>query len=510
MTGRERIAQLFLLLSVATIGVLGTLHRHTPTAPRVSAEDPLAESHLRARLGRLLDGRPHPVGSDAQEALKVRIARELQALDLEVERWTRRTCSIWRPDLCADVETLAVAIPGTTGSWVMVNAHTDSARRSPGAADAGIGVAIAIAIAEQWREGTPGHGLWVVLDEGEELGLLGARSVIQHPRFAETLAVVSLEARGSSGVSQLFRSLGETGDLLLAYAAAAPHPVVTTVSDHLFEFMPNDTNLTVFAEAGVPGVDFAFAEQIENYHTPGDTLANLDPRSAQSHADNAAAITAALLDREPGSGRRSAFDVAGLFVVHWPLGWTLPLAVGTLMLTVALCIRSRRRWRQGLGAGALVGATLAVSLLAGGGALAASPLSPFWSVPALGVLIGVIVLLSGWRARPATDSVLDVLGLLWSTLALLLALVAPGAAYLFLLPALCTVIGRPLGRWSPALLLLVGSLVWWPAADGFRTALGSAGLPLSAFALWVPLAACVGWSGRAQMESASGGRAASV
>ena len=492
------------LLTAALVGVLGTLSRQTPRDPRTSPTDPLAENQLRARLDRLLDGRPHPVGSTAQESVKDRLRAELASLDLPVESWVRPACSVWNSQRCADVETLSVAIPGAWDSWVMVNAHTDSAPRSPGASDAGAGVAIAIAIADVWRTGTPGHGLWVVLDEGEELGLHGAQTVIDHPHFADTVAVVSLEARGSTGVSQLFRSLGDSGDLLAAYARAAPHPVVTTVSDHVFEVMPNDTNLTVFAGAGVPGVDFAFAEGVENYHTSGDTLANLDPRTLQSHADNAAAITRALLTTRPGPGRRSAFDIAGRFVIHWPLGWTLP---GTLVIVLGGAARLfalRTRWRELARAAGAALATLTVGLGLGL-ALMLSPLDPFWCVPLLGLLLaGLLLGVGAWLRQPVAP-LFAVLAAGWSLAALALALAAPGAAYLFAIPAALALVSLPAPRAAPALLLLGASLLWWPAADGFRTALGETGLPLSSFALWMPLIALLAWrappSGRSTLAS---------
>ena len=49
--------------------------------------------------------------------------------------------------------------------------------------------------------------------------------------------------------------------------------------------MPNDTDLTVFKEAGLNGLNFAFGEGVGHYHTTSDNVQELSLESLQHHGE---------------------------------------------------------------------------------------------------------------------------------------------------------------------------------------------------------------------------------
>ena len=91
---------------------------------------------------------------------------------------------------------------------MLLAAHYDSVPAGPGAGDDGVGVASVLEIARVLRQ-LPAlrHPIILLIDEGEEAGLLGARLfVAEHPAARTVRAVVNLDARGDSGPSLMFET----------------------------------------------------------------------------------------------------------------------------------------------------------------------------------------------------------------------------------------------------------------------------------------------------------------
>jgi len=49
----------------------------------------------------------------------------------------------------------------------------------------------------------------------------------------------------------------------------------------VYRRMPNDTDFTIFKEARLPGLNFAFIGDPQHYHAPSDDVAHLDSRCLQ-------------------------------------------------------------------------------------------------------------------------------------------------------------------------------------------------------------------------------------
>lgn len=94
----------------------------------------------------------------------------------------------------------------------------------------------------------------VLFSDGEELGLLGARAFARHhPWMADVRLVLNFEARGTRGPSILFETGPGTGPLMTDFATTAPHPLAFSYGYDVYRRLPNDTDFTVFREAGKSG-----------------------------------------------------------------------------------------------------------------------------------------------------------------------------------------------------------------------------------------------------------------
>jgi hypothetical protein len=369
--------RLAVLLAVPAAIGLAVLSRTAPPTARgaavpaveFSAERALAT--VRALAG---DGAPRPVGSAAgRRAAELLVAR-LRALGLDTSAQETFGCGLY--GTCAAVRNVVarVGAPSPGRRAVLLAAHLDSVGAGPGVADDLSGVGVVVEVARALAAGpAPARPVVLLVTDGEEAALVGAAAFLAaSPVAREVGAVVNLEARGTTGPSILFRASG-TPRWLPAALAALPHPVTTSVAPAVYALLPNDTDLSAFERAGVPGVDLAFADGAVRYHTPRDDLFHLDPASLQHHGENALALVRALAAADLEDAARPAprawFDLLSAAVVSWPRPRAVALAAALLALAAAV-VAVRREARAvraallGLAA-ALAGPLLAAAAAAG-------------------------------------------------------------------------------------------------------------------------------------------------
>ena len=154
---------------------------------------------------------------------------------------------------------------------VMVNAHFDSVATGYGATDDGVGVITALQLINYYTtEGnTPKKGLVVLLNNGEEDGLYGAKAFVTHPMASFVHTFLNLEGAGAGGRATLFRSTDT--EVTRAYAQS-PYPFGSVISQDGFSqgFIASQTDYVVFIEEGFRGLDVAFWEPRSRYHTDQD------------------------------------------------------------------------------------------------------------------------------------------------------------------------------------------------------------------------------------------------
>jgi hypothetical protein len=527
---------LALMLVLLVLALVLVRERHSPPAPR-SADAPAAEfSAARARemLQKLVgDGRPHPVGSAADDRVRAQILATLTGLGLQPHVEEGFACH--RLGTCAQVKNVVAQIDGREpGAAVAMAAHYDSVPAGPGASDDLAGVAAILEIARALRAGPPlRHPVVLLLDEGEEAGLLGAAAFEESGTEAAAVrAVVNLEARGTNGPSFMFETSGDNGWMIDSWAPRVARPVTTSVAAFIYTLLPNDTDLTVFRHRRVAGLNFAFIGGVANYHTPGDNFANSSPASLQHQGDNALAAVTGLAEADlanPPRGNQVYFDLLSLGIVRWPLGWTLWLALAALLLVLAATIAGLRRGAQPLRGGDLVlgllvvpAAAVLTALVAYGLALGLTPsgaLSVAWLAhpgPAITAfwLLGLAVVAAravmlGRGAPP--QALWGGIWLVWAVAGVALAVIAPAVSYIFVAPALVAGVCGALpgiwrAPWKVAAAVIVpavaAALTWLGVVPAIYDGMGSPVLPVTAVlvALMVtpaaPLIAAGGGLGR--------------
>ena len=465
---------LVLMLTLFVLALALVVERHRPPAPRPASAPATEFSAGRARevLRQLVgDGRPHPVGSAADERVRQTIVGLLAGLGYAPRVEEGFACH-WRGN-CARVRNVVARLDGREpGAAVAVAAHYDSVDAGPGASDDLAGVAAVLEIARALEAGPrPRHAVVLLLDEGEETGLIGAAAFEEgSPEAGEVKAVVNLEARGTSGTSYMFETSGDNAWLISAWAPRVPRPVTTSLAAAIYAQLPNDTDLTVFRHHGIPGLNFAFIGGATRYHTSADNFANASMASLQHQGDGALAAVAGLADAaglaDPPHGQAAFFDLLSLGIVRWPVGWTLPMAVAALLLLLA--VAALALGRRSLGGGDLVlgllaapATLLATALLAfvlslalqAAGPLAVSwlprplpALAAFWLLPLTLAAAVAVMLGTGPGRRSAPLGLWAGIWLVWAAVGVALAALAPAVAYIFVLPALAAGICGVLAR----------------------------------------------------------------
>lgn len=88
----------------------------------------------------------------------------------------------------------------------------------------------------------------------------------------------------------LFETSSNNRPLIETFARADVHPIASSLFYSLYKLLPNDTDFTAFRPSGVPGLNFAFGENLQSYHSRLDTSGNLSPASLQHHGEHMLAL----------------------------------------------------------------------------------------------------------------------------------------------------------------------------------------------------------------------------
>ncbi|NMO91357.1 M20/M25/M40 family metallo-hydrolase [Actinomycetospora sp. TBRC 11914] len=446
-------ARLVALLLLAVVAG-GALWSDRPPAP-VPASAPATEFSAERALPIVADlaRAPHPVGSPAAARVRDDVVGRLRALGLAPRTETSVVGG-------TAVTNLVATLPGSapTGTVVLA-AHTDSVPAGPGAADDTASVAAILETVRALRAGPPlRDDVEVLLTDGEEAGLLGARAWVRDGLpAARPTVVLNHEARGVAGPSLVFRtSPGNAG--LLRAIAAVPHPRGDSSLDAVFRLLPHDTDLSAVLAAGRPGIDSAFIERPSEYHTAGDTPAALSAASVQSQGSTMLALARTLGDADlrpldpaasglPAQPDEVWFRLLGVLVTY-PQAWALPIAVAAALVLVGAVVLARRRGLLRLRDVVTATATATGALLAAAGlgaalgAAAGPDAGPFsrglLPYEVADVALAVVVVLA-WalalRRRPGATTTAGAAALL-AAIGVATAVVVPGASFLFALPAL--------------------------------------------------------------------------
>jgi len=347
-----------LMLAAAVLAIAG--QRPPPAVPS-SAPATVFSAERAMEQVEAVSRRPHPVGSEANREVREHLLARLRELGLEAEVQTALSRRSRPPRVrLITAENVLGRLRGTGegDGAVLLVAHYDSVPTAPGAADNGAAVATLLETARALTAGEPlANDVLFLFSDAEEPGLAGASAFVrEHPWASEVAVVLNFDARGRGGPVYMFQTSPDNGRWIPLFAGGAPRPYASSLMNHVYQLLPNETDFTVFEEAGYPGFNFAFIEGLTHYHTPLDRPEELDPDSLQHQGSYALGLARHLgdgdlpaVEGEGGSANRAYFNPAGSAVVHYPRSVAFVSAVVAVAFYVAVLVFGLRRRRFRLG-----------------------------------------------------------------------------------------------------------------------------------------------------------------
>jgi hypothetical protein len=464
--GKSAIGLGVFLLIILSAGF--AVYRIQPVAA-LGADAPLTEFSAARAMKHLevISRRPRPMGSLEHAQARDYIIRTLEEAGLkpEVQRTTVAVPSDGGTARAGTVSNIIARLGGAEGGKaILISSHYDTVPNSPGASDDGAGVVTSLETLRALKAGAPlKNDVIFLFTDGEEVGLLGAKAfVAEHPWAKDVALALNFDARGNHGVPIMFETSERNGRLVEEFAEAAPRPVANSLAFEVYRLMPNSTDMTVFKEAGLAGMNFGYIGGVSHYHTSLDTFQDFDPRSLQHQGSYALALARRFGDTKLEGLKETNsvyFDVLGLFLVRYSTSLVLPLTLVLLLLfagVLALGFKRRQLTVAGIAAG--VGAFVLSALGVYGLVTLAwwlttkflsEETSQWPTYHSDSYLLGFVALSVGvtliiyafFRKKVAVKNLAAGALICWLCLTALTGLYLPGASYLFMWPLLFSLLG---------------------------------------------------------------------
>ena len=281
---------------------------------------------------------PHPIGSLQLEKVRDKIVRELTAIGLEVKTESGYTSVTWSRSYkrMAQVENIIALLPGdgTSNKTVVLCGHYDSVVEGPGAGDDGYAIASMIETVRLLKAQKRKHNLLLLITDGEERGLLGARYHMENNEAKDYAVLLNYEARGNEGPGIAFEWSDNNYWLVNQVAEAYQKPVANSMSFEVYKLMPNSSDFTIFNKYGIKGVNHAFIDGFSYYHHPQDDVQHLSPESVQHTGENMYLAARQFLNADleiENKGNATFFNFYGLFIYYSSSYDTLLLILGLFL-----------------------------------------------------------------------------------------------------------------------------------------------------------------------------------
>jgi hypothetical protein len=405
------------------------------------------------------DQRPHPADSVADDMVRSRLVAQLRQIGVEPIVRDQLACNELfkqRGVSCARVRNVIAVMGPLKDKALLLNAHYDSVPVGPGASDDGIGVATLLEVAANLHDRPLKRPVILLFNEGEELGLIGARAFLADPLSRNVDSLINLEARGVRGPVNMFETSRPNATPIAVFASVVDHPVANSLSTDVYRLLPNYTDVNSFAQRGWLTLNLAPIGNETRYHSPGDDVAALDSATLQHMGDQTLALAAALASgaAEQPAGNRIFMDLLGRTLISLPLVIGAGLLIGLLIGFTVVAVRRGGVLRTGVAVvGAMAGSTLlAWLLLTLLGALRPGMFwraHPIWThltvyaatiLSSAACLIAIGGSLDRTRLRPA-------FWLFFLLVGGIIGLIAPGGIIFFIFPPLIAMIGMLASRW---------------------------------------------------------------
>ncbi len=454
-----------------------------------------ARAHVE-RLSGAIGSRP--AGTAENEKARAYLIETLQLYGFDVR--VQEADAAW-PEAGhnARVANIVAVRAGQQAEAIGLVAHYDSVPFGPGAGDDAFGTAVVLEAARVLAARTsPRYTLMVLLTDAEELGLMGARALVDDPEVRSRLkAFVNLEAIGAAGPLVLFEAGPGTSPVLRAWTYSA-HPRGGSYMQAIYDALPNDTDFTLLKELpGVSGINLAAVGDGYAYHTDRDradrVTSGLLARAGETVLDVVDAVEdRPTLEAAPASAMYFSVLDRTAFLVSLRTGVVLGALAAVLALAVWLMIAARMLRDGGwmrlvmtlawatIASGAVLGALLASVLVIRS---ARAQLHPWFASPlALFAFMTMMVVAVSWGVRRFAARVPPPLqpegtpfGVWfaalppWLLLTAAALVYAPAASYLVSVPLAVAALLLPLGFWkapaarvASAAVLVVVWVIWIP------------------------------------------------
>lgn len=273
--------------------------------------EPNARAHV-ATLATTIGSRP--VGTPENARARAYIVDQLRLFGYEVrvqETDARRA----EAGLTTRVSNVIAVRQGERREAVGLLSHYDSSPDAPGAADDAFGVAVSLEAARLLAAKPRKWTTFVLVTDGEEVGLMGAEALMTDREVTERLhAYVNVESVGSSTPSMLFEAGPANHWILEPWARHAPRPRGGSFAVEVYRRLPNDTDFSILRRHDIPGLNFAIVGDSYAYHTARDTAERLSDAALRNTGQNVVAIVDAM--EQADITRRTSqsatyFDLAG-------------------------------------------------------------------------------------------------------------------------------------------------------------------------------------------------------
>lgn len=314
-------------------------------------EAPLSEFSTKRALEivKNMSAKPHFVGSQNHKTVATYLQKELQNLGLETT--LQEGFTMTEKGTLVKAKNIIAKIKGTTNAkGLLLLAHYDSAPHSfsHGASDDASGVATIIESIRAFlhNKSTNKNDIIILFSDAEEVGLNGAALFVTQHQWAKNIGLaLNLEARGSSGPSYMLMETNEGNAKMVAAfkAGKTNYPVSNSLMYSVYKMLPNDTDLTVFREAGkIQGFNFAFIDSHYDYHTSQDKFEHLDPKTLAHQGTYLFPLLNHFANADLSDFNATADDVyftVPFGFISYPFAWILPmLLVGFALLILFVFI----------------------------------------------------------------------------------------------------------------------------------------------------------------------------
>ena len=278
----------------------------------------------------------HFVGTSYHTKVREFIIEELEKYGLKVEIQKQFSLNEKWKGATINHNILARIKGKQKGKSLMLLSHYDSAPPdSKGASDDAVGVATILeGIRAYLNKGEkPKHDIIILISDGEEIGLVGAKAFVEHHPWAKDVGlVINFEARGSGGPSYtLLETNGGNAKMVNEFVKAnVSYPVANSFLYSVYKMLPNDTDLTMFREIGdIEGYNFAFIDDFFDYHCVTDNYERVDINTVEQQGDYLMHLlnyfSARDVDNLKSDKDLVFFNFLNLTVLSYSFSWVKPV-----------------------------------------------------------------------------------------------------------------------------------------------------------------------------------------